>query len=62
MEPGQLDAEGIAEMVRSHQAMKEALKDCMAQGAGMTDFMQTRGHHEVVGMIESGGVMPPGAQ
>ena len=59
---GQLDEEEVAEMMRSNLAMREALKDCMAQGAGMTDFMQTRGHHEVVGMIESGGVMPPGAQ
>ena len=59
---GQLDAEEVAEVMRSNLAMKEALKDFMAQGAGMAQFMQARGHHEVVGMIESGGVTPPGAQ
>ena len=59
---GQLDAEEVAEMVRRNQVMKKALQDCMEQGAGMTQFMQQRGHHEVVGMIESGGVSPPEAK
>ena len=65
VEPGQLGAETIAEMVRHNQAMREALKDVLAAeggGANMARFMQANGHSGVVGMIESGGVMPPGAQ
>ena len=65
VEPEQLGAEAIAEMVRHNQAMREALKDVLAAeggGANMARFMQANGHSGVVGMIESGGVMPPGAQ
>ena len=62
---GQPGAEAIAEMVRSNQAMRAALQDVLAAeggGAGMAHFMQSNGHGGVIGMIESGGVMPPGAQ
>ena len=65
MGAGQLSAEAIAEMERSNQAMRAALKDVLAVaggGAGMAHFMQSNGHGGVVGMIESGGVSPPGAQ
>ena len=61
---GQPGAEAVAEMVRSNQAMRAALGDVMAatSGTDMTNFMQSRGHGGVLGMIESGGVMPPGVQ
>ena len=62
---GQLDAEEIAELVRGHQTMKAALKDVMTAGGGgaaLTHFMREGDHGDVVGMIESGGVSPPGAQ
>ena len=65
VEPGQLGAEAIAEMARHNQAMREALKDVLAAeggGAEMAHFMQANGHGGVVGMIESGGVMPPRVQ
>ena len=64
VEPEQQGAEAIAEMARHNQAMKEALKDMLGAegGAGVAEFMQSKGHSAVVGMIESGGVLPPGAQ
>ena len=61
-QPG-MSEEQVAEVVKSNLAMKEALKDCMkGGGAEMAHFMQANGHGGVVGMIESGGVMPPGVQ
>ena len=57
-----MSAEEVAEVMKSNLAMKEALRDCMAGGAGMAQFMQSRGHHGVVGMIQSGGVSPPEAK
>ena len=63
---GQLGAEAIAEMERSNQAMRAALQDVHGsrrlEVLRMAHFMQSRGHGGVVGMIESGGVMPPGVQ
>ena len=62
---GQPGAEEVAEMVRSNLAMRAALKDVMAASSGtgeMAHFMQSRGHGGVIGMVESGGVMPPGVQ
>ena len=49
----------IAELVRKSQVMEEALRDVMTTGQGVaafTGYLQARGHKEVVGMIESGGV------
>ena len=55
----------VAELRRRNQAMEGALKDVptMGEGAGtLSQLMQARGHEGVVGMITSGGVLPPGAQ
>ena len=52
-------------MARHNKAMEEALRCALgakAGGAELAKFMQESGHSGVVGMIESGGVMPPGAQ
>ena len=54
-----MSAEQVAEVMKSNLAMKEALRDCMAEGTGLTQFMQSRGHQGVVGMIQSGGVSLP---
>ena len=55
-----MSAEQVAEVMKSNLAMKEALKDCMeGGGTGLTQFMQSKGHQGVVGMIQSGSVSLP---
>ena len=52
----------VAELRRRNQAMEGALKDVLTMGEGagtLSQLMQARGHEGVVGMITSGGVLPP---
>ena len=59
--PGSLGAQGTAELVRRSQMLEEALRSVQASG-DVSRFLQSKGHHEVAGMITSGGVLPSGAQ
>jgi hypothetical protein len=45
--------------------MEAALRDVMTEGEGagmLARLLEAKGHGGVVGMITSGGVLPPGAQ
>ena len=60
--PGGLGAKEAAELVRRSQVLEEALWEVMTTGEAapmVTGFLQATGHHEVVGMIESGSQKAP---
>ena len=52
--PGGLGAQEADELARRSQVLEEALRVVMSTDTDVTGFLQAKGHHEVVGMIESG--------
>ena len=59
---GASDSLEVAELRRRYQAMEGALQDVLVlgeMGDTLTQLMQTRGHGEVVGMINSGSQLAP---
>ena len=57
--PGSLGAGEAGETEKRSQMLEEALRDVLATGTNLTEFLQAKGHGEVVGMINSGSQMAP---
>ena len=45
--------------MKRSQMLEEALRDVLATGTNLSEYLQAKGHSEVVGMINSGSQMPP---
>ena len=57
--PGSLGAGEAGETEKRSQMLEEGLRDVLATGTNLTEYLQAKGHGEVVGMIYSGSQMAP---
>ena len=57
--PGSLGAHEAAELARKSQMPEEALREMATSGVDVSRFLQSKDHHEVAGMIESGSQLAP---
>ena len=57
--PGSLGTQETAELVRRSQMLEEAMREMLTTGTDVTGFLQSKGHHEVAGMIISGSQVAP---
>ena len=60
--PRSLEAQEAAELARKSQMLEEALRDMVASGTDVSRFLQSKGHHEVAGMIGSGSQLAPASE
>jgi hypothetical protein len=52
--PCSLWAHEAAKVARRSQMLEEALREMAISGTDVSRFLQSKGHHEMAGMIESG--------